>query len=150
MEMMLLDAYDIPWKGLSNGCHDFDFEIDDRFFGEFGDSGIQGGRMKAEVRMEKSAAMLLLHVTIKGEVTVECSSSDRNVARVDDEGMVTGVGPGDATITITATDVNTGEYQTITVDVSVSGGGGYGTNDSASDEGEDRPSGGYGTSDERG
>ena len=41
-------------------------------------------------------------------------------------------------------------YQTITVDVSVSGGGGYGTNDSASDEGEDRPSGGYGTSDERG
>ncbi len=25
--------------------------------------------MKAEVRMEKSAAMLLLHVTIKGEVT---------------------------------------------------------------------------------
>lgn len=28
--------------------------------------------MKAEVRMEKSAAMLLLHVTIKGEVTVEC------------------------------------------------------------------------------
>lgn len=72
MEMKLLDAYDIPWKGLSNGCHDFDFEIDDRFFGEFGDSGIQGGRMKAEVRMEKSAAMLLLHVTIKGEVTVEC------------------------------------------------------------------------------
>ena len=72
MEMKLLDAYDIPWKGLSNGCHDFNFEIDDRFFGEFGDSGIQGGRMKAEVRMEKSAAMLLLHVTIKGEVTVEC------------------------------------------------------------------------------
>ena len=72
MEMKLLDAYDIPWKGLSNGCHDFDFEIDDRFFGEFGDSGIQGGRMKAEVRMEKSAAMLLLHVTIEGEVTVEC------------------------------------------------------------------------------
>ena len=69
MEMKLLDAYDIPWKGLSNGCHDFDFEIDDRFFGEFGDSGIQGGRMKAEVRMEKSAAMLLLHVTIEGEVT---------------------------------------------------------------------------------
>ncbi len=34
MEMKLLDAYDIPWKGLSNGCH-FDFEIDDRFFGEF-------------------------------------------------------------------------------------------------------------------
>ena len=27
MEMKLLDAYDIPWKGLSNGCHDFDFEM---------------------------------------------------------------------------------------------------------------------------
>ena len=72
MEMKLLDAYNIPWKGLSNGRHTLDFEIDDRFFAEFGDSGIQGGRLTATVELEKSATMLLLHVLIRGEVAVEC------------------------------------------------------------------------------
>lgn len=115
-----------------------------------GDLGLYAAQSYMEVESGYTKLIDLYVDRPEGEVTVECSSSDRNVARVDDEGMVTGVGPGDATITITATDVNTGEYQTITVDVSVSGGGGYGTNDPASDEGEDRPSGGYGTSDERG
>lgn len=86
----------------------------------------------------------------EGEVTVVCSSSDRSIARVDNNGIVTGVGEGTATITITATDNNTGEYQTVTVPVTVTGGGyGYGTNDPVPDEGEDdsnsSQTGGFGT-----
>ena len=86
----------------------------------------------------------------EGEVTVVCSSSDRSIARVDNNGIVTGVGEGTATITITATDNNTGEYQTVTVPVTVTGGGyGYGTNDPTPDESEDDSSssqtGGFGT-----
>ena len=115
-----------------------------------GDLGLYAAQSYMEVESGYTKLIDLYVDRPEGEVTVECSSSDRNVARVDDEGMVTGVGPGDATITITATDVNTGEYQTITVDVSVSGGGGYGTSDPTPDEGESRPSGGYGTSDDRG
>ena len=86
----------------------------------------------------------------EGDVTVVCSSSDRSIARVDNNGIVTGVGEGTATITITATDNNTGEYQTVTVPVTVTGGGyGYGTNDPVPDEGEDdsnsSQTGGFGT-----
>lgn len=72
MEMDILDTYDIPWKGLPNGRHVFRFAIDDRFFGEAAESDIRGGALQADVTMDKSAAMLLLEVTIKGEVTVPC------------------------------------------------------------------------------
>lgn len=70
--MNILKAYDIPWKGLSNGFHHFDFEVDDRFFTAFDDSEIKGGRLKIDIDIDKSATILVLDVYIDGTVTVEC------------------------------------------------------------------------------
>lgn len=90
------------------------------------------------------------------EVTIVCSSSDRSVLTVDNEGMVTGISSGTATVTITATKNDTGEYQTISVPVKVVGGSGYGSNEETVPD-EDRnqnhggiQTGGFGTSGERG
>lgn len=70
--MNILKEYNIPWKGLSNGSHHFDFDVDDRFFGAFNDSEIKGGSLQVEVNLDKSATMLLLDISIDGEVTVAC------------------------------------------------------------------------------
>lgn len=70
--MNILKTYDIPWKGLSNGSHHFDFEVDDRFFTAFEDSEIKGGNLSVSVDLDKSATMLLLSVSIDGDVTVMC------------------------------------------------------------------------------
>ena len=76
----------------------------------------------------------------QNEVSVKCSSSDRNIVQVNNDGVVTGVSPGTATITITATNLTTGEYQTKVVEVSVTGSGwGYGTTgDPVPDEDNDQ------------
>lgn len=78
--MNILKEYNIPWKGLSNGSHHFDFEIDDRFFGAFDDSEITGGELAVAVDMDKSATMLLLDIAIDGEVTVVCDRCLGSVA----------------------------------------------------------------------
>lgn len=70
--MDTLSRYNIQWKGLSNGKHSFEFGIDDAFFEAFEDSEIEGGKLTAKIELTKSATMLVLDVTIRGEVTVQC------------------------------------------------------------------------------
>ncbi len=69
---MAANGYTIPYKGLKNGSHRFDFEIDSALFDEFEGSGIKGGHASVEVDLEKAATMLQLSFRIEGEVTVEC------------------------------------------------------------------------------
>ncbi len=69
---MTAKRYTIPFKGLKNGPHRFEFEVDDAFFGRYEGSGIKGGHAAVEVELEKSASMLMLSFVIDGEVTVEC------------------------------------------------------------------------------
>ncbi len=69
---MIANGYTIPVKGLKNGSHRFDFEIDDAFFSEFEGSGIKGGHASVEVDLDKGASAMLLSFVIEGDVTVEC------------------------------------------------------------------------------
>lgn len=69
---MASNRYTIPFKGLKNGVHRFDFEVDDAFFGEYEGSGIKGGHASVEVVLDKGASALQLSFVIDGEVTVEC------------------------------------------------------------------------------
>ena len=70
--MDISKQYTIPWKGLKNGKHHFDYKIDNRFFESFGEGDIKGGKADVSVEMDKSATMLLLDFNIAGTVTVEC------------------------------------------------------------------------------
>jgi uncharacterized metal-binding protein YceD (DUF177 family) len=64
--------YSIPYKGLKNGVHEFDFQIDDALFEAYERVEIKGGDCKAHVVMKRSETMLELDVTINGEVICEC------------------------------------------------------------------------------
>ncbi len=70
--MNIIRKYDIAYKGLGEGRHEFGFETDDEFFSAFDNPEILGGRATAKVILEKLPASLKLEFTIKGEVAVEC------------------------------------------------------------------------------
>lgn len=74
-----LSTYDIAWKGLSEGSHQFDFDINDDFFAAFEGSEIKGGELTATVNMHKSSRLLTFETRINGNVITEC---DRCLGRL--------------------------------------------------------------------
>lgn len=70
--MNTLSFYTIAFKGLSQGKHEFDYEIDDRFFAEFEGSLVDDGKVNVHLTLEKQSALLVLWFDIKGTVQVQC------------------------------------------------------------------------------
>jgi len=62
----------IPFKGLSIGVHQYDWEIDKRFFEEIENSGVHDAELKVGLLFEKQERMFVLQFTINGNVTVKC------------------------------------------------------------------------------
>lgn len=71
--MKFLKQYRIPFTGLKNGPHDFDFEIDKRFFDEFDYSIVKNGQLKVLLTLEKGDTMLILTFTIEGSILLNCN-----------------------------------------------------------------------------
>lgn len=70
--MNYLSQYTLPFSGLSEGKHLFDFEINDRFFAEFETSEVAKGDLKVLVELEKRSTHLRLTFSIKGIVQLIC------------------------------------------------------------------------------
>jgi len=64
--------YNIEFKGLNEGLHDFEFEIDDTFFVHFEESLAENGNVKIKVSVEKRSAFIKLHLKIKGWLELTC------------------------------------------------------------------------------
>lgn len=67
-----LRIYDIQWKGLSNGKHHIEFDIDNDFFTAFENSDITGGNLKVDIELSKTSSALSLDVHIEGDVVTVC------------------------------------------------------------------------------
>lgn len=67
-----LKQYTIPFSGLSEGKHDFNFNVDDRFFAEFEETEVEKGDVNVQVSLEKRTTHLVLNFEIEGEVQVVC------------------------------------------------------------------------------
>ncbi len=67
-----MDRYRIPFKGLKEGDHDFDFEIDASFFENFPESEIKEGNLHVKIILHKSVRLLSLDFFIAGTVHVPC------------------------------------------------------------------------------
>ncbi len=67
-----LRKYEIPFAGLKEGKHSFEFQISKEFFENFEASVISNGSLIAEVSLEKSQRLLVLDFVIHGEVEVPC------------------------------------------------------------------------------
>jgi len=69
-----LRDYSIPFKGLKEGKHLFNYEIGEGFFELFEQPLIEKGDVKAEVELNKSSALLTLTFRVDGNVETVCDN----------------------------------------------------------------------------
>ncbi|MFB1023064.1 MAG: DUF177 domain-containing protein [Vicingaceae bacterium] len=62
----------IPFIGLNEGIHRFEFKIDSPFFGQFDYSIIEKGEFKIKVEFEKKKNLFNLYFKLKGKITANC------------------------------------------------------------------------------
>nr|WP_321453825.1 DUF177 domain-containing protein [uncultured Carboxylicivirga sp.] len=67
-----LRDYDIPFRGLKEGLHEFNYEIGESFFKLFEQPLVENGNVKATVELKKSSALMTLSFDVKGEVESIC------------------------------------------------------------------------------
>jgi uncharacterized protein len=64
--------YDIEFKGLKEGLHDYEFEADRKFFEHFDEGLVPNGEVKIAVELEKRSAFLKLNFEFSGWVELTC------------------------------------------------------------------------------
>lgn len=64
--------YNIEFKGLKEGLHDFEYKIDNTFFEHFKESLVDHGDIDVNVTLEKRSAFLKIHLKIKGWLELTC------------------------------------------------------------------------------
>ena len=67
-----LKQYKIPFSGLASGKHNFEFEIDDKFFDCYEHSLVKKGLLTAHVELQKQENMLIVNFDIQGNVRLNC------------------------------------------------------------------------------
>lgn len=66
--------YNIPLRGLSEGKHEFEYNLDDKFFSliDDGTADVKKGAIKVIVHLKKTSTTFELNFDIKGIVNVPC------------------------------------------------------------------------------
>jgi uncharacterized metal-binding protein YceD (DUF177 family) len=70
--MDYLSKYEVIFSGLSVGKHNFNFEIDDKFFEHFDYSEIKRGSLVAKVELNRMNAQIVAKFVITGSVVTIC------------------------------------------------------------------------------
>ena len=70
--MNVLDHFSVPYKGMGNGIHEFNFDVDSEFFKEFEDSHIDNGKFKVNVEIDKRHDHSILLFDIEGYTDTSC------------------------------------------------------------------------------
>ena len=70
--MNILGRYNIPFAGLKDGVHEFNFLIDNKFFEIFDFSELREGEVDVNFTLHKKARFLQLDFDLKGQVKVTC------------------------------------------------------------------------------
>jgi uncharacterized metal-binding protein YceD (DUF177 family) len=84
-----LSKYQIAYQGLSEGIHDFDFDVDDSFFEGLEYSEIKKGSLKANVLLNKKSTFLELDFKISGSIELLCDRClDEYNQEIDYEGKI--------------------------------------------------------------
>ncbi len=64
--------YNIEFKGLKEGLHEFDFKLDNKFFEHFEGSLVEKGDANIDVLLEKRSTFIKIHLNINGWVELIC------------------------------------------------------------------------------
>lgn len=70
--MKPLKEFTIPYVGLKIGKHNFDYQIDKKFFEYFEYEDFNNVNVRADLVFEKKTTLLELHFKISGSVNVNC------------------------------------------------------------------------------
>lgn len=70
--MKRVDQYIIPFKGLKDGEHVFDFRIDQKFFDAHEVLEAERGEVEARILLRKTPSVLSLTTSVKGCLHVSC------------------------------------------------------------------------------
>lgn len=75
-----VNYFSIPLKGMQNGFHHFQFEVDDLFFKGYENSPVSSGRFEVFVSADKRPDLILLDFSISGKMASNC---DRCLAGIN-------------------------------------------------------------------
>ena len=64
--------FEIAFVGLKPGQHSFEYDIEDRFFEEFGSQDFNNVKVKLRLSLEKNTGFMLLKFEVGGTVEVQC------------------------------------------------------------------------------
>jgi uncharacterized metal-binding protein YceD (DUF177 family) len=67
-----MKEYIIPFSGLKEGFHSYDFQVGKKFFEHFDFGEIEEGNVKIDVELEKQTRMLVLSFSMSGYVDLPC------------------------------------------------------------------------------
>lgn len=70
--MEALKEHTIPFTGLKDGEHEFQFELGDEFIARTGDEDLEGCSITANVELIKSSTLLVVTMRLSGTVRVLC------------------------------------------------------------------------------
>ncbi|MEO5909690.1 MAG: DUF177 domain-containing protein [Pelobium sp.] len=70
--MKALKQYSIPFTGLKNGQHQFNYDVDFHFFNEFEYSLVKNGLLKVDLVLDKQETMMVLEFHIQGSIFLSC------------------------------------------------------------------------------
>lgn len=70
--MSIRSFYNIAFKGLSQGKHIFDYEVDGKFFAEFEGGLVEEGNVAVKLTLEKQSSLMIFTFEVKGTVRVQC------------------------------------------------------------------------------
>lgn len=67
-----LPEHTIPFTGLKDGTHEFEFELGPSFFESAHEEEFEGGQVKAVVKLDKTSTLLVANMHLEGSVAVRC------------------------------------------------------------------------------
>lgn len=70
--MKYKNPYTVHFKGLKEGIHEFEYNIDKSFFEEYKNLDIPDGNINVLVKLNKKADFMELDINLSGEIQVQC------------------------------------------------------------------------------
>jgi len=71
--------FDIAFVGLKTGIHEFEYEINDKFFVEYSEQDFRNTTAQVKLTMDKKTGFMLLKFEIGGKLEVTCDRCGNNL-----------------------------------------------------------------------
>jgi uncharacterized metal-binding protein YceD (DUF177 family) len=72
-------TYDIAFVGLKTGVHEFEYDIDDKFFVEYQEQDFRNVKAQVKLSLDKNVGFMLLKFEVGGKLEVTCDRCGNNL-----------------------------------------------------------------------